>query len=208
MGAIPMILYFLAKIHADRGNIVEAKSYIKKLKNEGTNYYLYPLIYLKLIVLSQQIGEDFEQDYNSLRISPGYSATLVVDVEAVASDEENSDEEKSSSDQATEGQIENSLIDNNAGTGISSVIEWAWFVDKNTVGFRAEFRPDDNMKPPILIQTLSKNDTENKLLLGEYHPDPDVKGKLYLTWDNSFSMLRSKTIQYKISPGNLRTSII
>jgi len=188
-GAIPMILYYKAKIHQERGNLHEAKSILKTLKKYGSKYELAGLIYLKLIVLSQQLGFDFEQDYVKLFASAGYKKTVTVKIPQEENKSDETNDEDDDDDDAP------------------SIIEWAWYVEKHTVGFRAEFHPLDKSKPPTIIQTIAKADTEGKFLIGEFRPGDETEGYLHLIWDNSFSRLRGKTVQYKVSPAYLKSEV-
>ena len=226
-GAIPMILYFMAKIYADQGNIVEAKGCIKKLREYGKQHSKYNLIYLKLIVLSQQIGEtDFQQDFTSIYVPAGRKVTVSVDI---------SDPKFKQSSTAPESAAETKVeVETDIGTSMKHTarvkpilcdsIEWAWFVEKHTIAFRADFEPNAhhlNMSttelasikagksPAYVVQSRAKNDSEGRLLLGEFRPsslglDAANGGVLHLTWDNTFSKLRSKTVRFRFSPSHLQ----
>eukprot|EP00511_Aplanochytrium_stocchinoi_P000653 CAMPEP_0204825048 /NCGR_PEP_ID=MMETSP1346-20131115/3021_1 /ASSEMBLY_ACC=CAM_ASM_000771 /TAXON_ID=215587 /ORGANISM="Aplanochytrium stocchinoi, Strain GSBS06" /LENGTH=668 /DNA_ID=CAMNT_0051952541 /DNA_START=1 /DNA_END=2007 /DNA_ORIENTATION=+ len=199
-GAIPMILYYIAKIQQERGNLVEAKETLKKLKKYGTKYELADLIYLKLIVLSQQIGFDFERDYEHINVAAGYKKVVIIAVEKGSNTEDDTGTE------TTESSAD--VGDDNEKGNSPAVIEWAWFVEKHTVGFRAEFHPSDTSKSTVIIQTTSKAETEGKFHIGEFRPEAETRGKIHLVWDNTFSRLRSKDIQYRVSPAHLKTEVL
>lgn len=79
-GAVPMILYMAANIHANRGDLERAKTCLKWLRAHGTHYSLHPLIYLKDIVLAQKLGEEFISDYTALKVHPGAVETVTMHI--------------------------------------------------------------------------------------------------------------------------------
>lgn len=85
-GAVPMIHYMAAMIHANRGDLERAKAGLKRLRSYGTHYAFHALIFLKAIVLAQKLGEDFVQDYEQLSVGARTKESAVFQVASPAED--------------------------------------------------------------------------------------------------------------------------
>ena len=79
-GAVPMMLYMMAQMYGEKGDLDRAKACMKELKAHGTHYHLHALVYLKAIVLSQKIGDEFIQDYKQFRIPARMEETVILNV--------------------------------------------------------------------------------------------------------------------------------
>jgi len=73
---------------------------------------------------------------------------------------------------------------------------WSWLIKKRNISFTAVFQPA--AKEEQVLQSFDMHEADAVETLGSFCA-PE-KGVLALTWNNSFSFLRSKTIMYRISP--------
>lgn len=88
-------------------------------------------------------------------------------------------------------------------TGCESV-EWDWVLSEYTVNFTSFLqRVDQGDAPPIELQREMQYRAEYGPCMGKC-PEPVGPGRLELVFDNSFSLLRSKTVQCRVQPGSLR----
>jgi len=89
----------------------------------------------------------------------------------------------------------------------SPFVRWFWVVKKHNISFQATFQAEGSSEPTIL-QTVGKKE-EEILTEGEFSIDEEnpVTGTLKLSFDNSFSILRSKTVKFRIFPGDLSVEI-
>lgn len=77
-------------------------------------------------------------------------------------------------------------------------IEWDFTLAEFSIGFHASFAPDGGGDSRML-QSLDKYDSNNGPVTGRF----DTKGqpgKLVLTFDNTFSIMRSKTVLVRLQP--------
>lgn len=79
-GTVQMMLYMMAQMYGEKGDLDRAKACMKELKAHGTHYHLHALVHLKGIVLAKKIGDEFIQDYKQFKIPARMEETVVMNV--------------------------------------------------------------------------------------------------------------------------------
>jgi len=87
-------------------------------------------------------------------------------------------------------------------------VNWFWLVKKHTVNFEAKFFPA-NGDAEIELQSIEHRQAneDDDMTAGELSTEGLGAGRLILKWDNTFSILRSKSVKYRISPPGLEMHI-
>mmetsp|Transcript_33863 Transcript_33863/g.97378 ORF Transcript_33863/g.97378 Transcript_33863/m.97378 type:complete len:654 (-) Transcript_33863:36-1997(-) len=80
----------------------------------------------------------------------------------------------------------------------TEAVEWDFALAEFSIGFVASYAPDSG-EAPTKLQSLEKYDSSNGPVIGRFEPKGQA-GKLVLTFDNSFSIMRSKTVLVRLQP--------
>jgi len=85
-----------------------------------------------------------------------------------------------------------------AGT---NVVEWDFTLADFSISFSATFRAEGADGEVVQLQHVEKHEASNGPVSGRF--EPSSAGKLKLTFDNRFSMMRSKEIVFRVLPETL-----
>ncbi len=203
-GAIPYLHFLIAKMYYAQGDLASTKDCAKLLKKAGKKYYLHSLLMLKIVVLNRAVGEDLENEYTSIDVKAGSKTSVEIIVQS---------QNAPPSAAPTEGLSAPMEYASIASAGDEAVprkplfINWYWLINKHNVGFQASFSPS-NGGPERELQKFDRLDASDIAHSGGIEIEESGPGKLVLTWDNSFSYIRSKRIQMRLNPPETEYKVI
>ncbi len=184
-GTLALAEYYAAVAAFEQGDVGATKLHLQGVKRRGTKHDLYAVLLLKTSVLMRSVGEGLEQDFEQVDLAAGQSVTLVVTVPA-------------------KKDVEEMLLASGGspaaiGDAKPATLRWFWLVDSHSVDFRAEFRAA-GAATSKLLQVADRKEATDDAMSGELIVGGDLQGgELRLMWDNSFSVLRSKTVRYRVA---------
>lgn len=80
----------------------------------------------------------------------------------------------------------------------SELVSWAFSVTGGDIGFGATFRSQGSAFPDVVVVPWARYPAGRELLhTGEWLPT-HLRGELTFTWDNTYSRLRAKQLQFEI----------
>lgn len=94
------------------------------------------------------------------------------------------------------------IVDVPAGT---EKVSWDWKLDEFTISFTATWSAEGGKHgKEKKVQEVSEHSSTSGLLLGQF--EPKGPGQLKLSFDNKFSMFRSKKVSFRVFPDTLEVN--
>lgn len=160
-----------------KGSPGESKEELTRLDALGCEHMWHREIEFKATHLRRLVGAEFQEAYRELVVGARSRTRLVVVIPP----------------------------------GLESV-EWDWIVDDHSINFTALLHTDALAKREFVeetaevLQSAKQHRGENGPCLGSC-PVLEKTGRLELIFDNSFSMMRSKTVQCRVQPTCLKVEL-
>lgn len=187
-GAPQFCLLSSAFSHLGKGNTASAKDALEKLHSLGNDFSFAKQVEFKATRLRQIVGAELRDAYTELVVPAGGAISLVVETPA--------DE--------------------------MMTVSWDWVLAGFTIDFLAIFKPKSNKGSPETDPVEQKKLTHTELQRISQHASADGPGfgsfalssleaphggKLELRFDNSFSMIRKKTVHVRVEPRGLKVKV-
>ena len=174
-GAAPLLIYLRALNMSSTERLLESKATLAEIDQFGNGYVLYQVLSFKTNVLTKYIDCQLEDKYQMVTVPPGKGVSADIDVSQEDLDMSNKEED---------------------GVHYEVCIVWEWLCEAMDISFTAFFRPASGADISI-IQNVDRHEAKDGPVAGRYIPD--VPGSLQLEWDNRYSFLRPKVINYRLS---------
>ncbi len=188
LGTLALAEYYAAVTAFEQGDVGATKLHLQGVQRRGTKHDLYAVLLLKTSVLMRSVGEGLEQDFEQVDLAAGQTVTLVVTVPTKKDIDEMLSLAGADAAPAPAG-----------ADAKPATLRWFWLVDSHSVDFRAEFRAA-GATAAKLLQVADRKEASEDAMSGELIVGGELQGgELRLTWDNAFSMLRGKTVRYRVA---------
>jgi hypothetical protein len=177
-GAIQMLKYQRAAIAFAKKDLMAAKAAVDALEAYTKSYPASHEVAFKVTMLKKQIGADFADVYTQTPVKN--ATTLTVEIPAA-----NEAGEKLSE-----------------ATGVE--IEWDWVVEGYDVSFEAKFIPAAGGEAIGIMSVVQWTAEQGPCAATFTATEP---GLVTLVWDNSHAWARNKSVQYRLLPAGLVTTL-
>lgn len=141
-GYFAMFAYYLARIALEKGDLHQAKNYLRKVRGYGKKHIYSGSLYLKKVVLSQALGEKTEENFEEIRVSARKKKTLTFDLSTEANQK---------------------LLEED------NLIRWLWLVSSRTIRFELNLLVDGQVKK---LTKVEEGESENKVFQDELRDLP------------------------------------
>jgi hypothetical protein len=199
-GTVPMLHYLAAHMHAASGDLRRAEMSLEaSVASTTKEMLLHHFLNFKSSRLRAMLGLQLAEAYERLTIPARKHALIAITLSRptpIARSSELVDDKT-----GTEAVLPSAAAATAAAEPAGAVsAEWDWALEARDVEYAVRFVPAEHGAAPIEVVPTTRHLASNGPVEGRFTlPDSCAAGMLELSFSNTYSMLRTKMITYKLT---------